>query len=106
YISNLGISIPEIMSRMIHIGVRWNPDSILLIDKIGYFGLLMICIVMGILSKKFSLLEDKKPVLHLTNYVILLQMISLPVGNFIFTSSANKLIVMLLIIYWIWRLFI
>jgi len=101
-----GDSIRDIMGNLIYIGVRWHPDFALLVNNVGYLGLLWICFLMGFFSKYFCIIEGKSPIVELTNYIILLQMISLPVGNFLFTSSASKLIVMFLSLYWFWRLFI
>ncbi|KAB3534734.1 hypothetical protein F8154_08390 [Alkaliphilus pronyensis] len=99
-------SIQELMSNIIHVGVRWHPDSIVIINNIGYIGLLLLCFSMGVFSK-YSLMEkNRTPISEVTNYLILLQMISLPVGNFLFTSSANELIALMSGIYWMWRIFV
>ena len=91
---------------MIDIGVRWQPDAIKIVNYVGHIGLLMLCFLMGALIKKTNTTEGRKPIVELTNFMILLQMISLPVGNFVSISSANRLIAFSLSIYWLWKIFI
>lgn len=102
----IGESISDIIKTEINMGARWHPDAIIFVDNGGYIGLLMLCFILGILSKYITTIEPDNPFSKLTDYIILIQMISLPVGNFIFTSSANQLTVLLLFIYWLWRIFI
>lgn len=101
-----GEGVQEIMETVVYIGVKWHPDFAVIVNNIGYIGLIILCFLLGIISKYISVIEYDKPIVVLTNYIILLQMISLPVGNFVFTSSANKLILVSLSIYWFWRIFI
>ncbi|MCI2253104.1 hypothetical protein L2D08_01855 [Domibacillus sp. PGB-M46] len=102
----LGNSVQDIMGRLVDVGVKWHPDFSVLINDLGYVGMLMICLFIGLFCGYSARFDEKTPIVELTNYVILLQMISLPVGNFLFTSSANQLIVFSLLIYWIWKIFI
>jgi len=99
-------NIPNIMRNLVDMGARWHPDVALIINYIGYLGLLMSCFLIGIFAKHLYNTKSKGPIIYFTSFIILLQMISLPVGNFISTSSASKLIVALLLIVWVWKLFI
>jgi hypothetical protein len=99
-------NIPTTMQNIIDIGVRWHPDVALLINNWGYIGLLVYCFLIGVITKQISNNKRKSTVLYLTSFMVLMQMISLPVGNFVFTSSASKLIVLSLVMYWIWKLLI
>jgi len=92
-------SLKYLMNNIVDMGARWHPDIIFIIERFGYLGLLLFCFFLGMFAK----CKDKSPIVYLTNFMIFLQMISLPVGNFISTSSSNKLIVMTLIFYWIWK---
>lgn len=96
----------DIMKNLIDMGSRWKPDASLIINSIGYLGLLIFCFVIGIFTKYIYNTIEKNTVTYLTGFIILLQMISLPIGNFISTSSASILIVFLLIVFWIKKLFI
>jgi hypothetical protein len=99
-------NLPGIMRNLVDMGARWHPDVALIINNIGYLGLLMLCFLIGIFAKHLYNTKSKGPIIYFTSFIILLQMISLPVGNFISTSSASKLIVVLLFIVWVWKLFI
>lgn len=97
-------SITTIMKKVVDIGARWHPDTALFIGNFGYLGLLLLCFLMGASCKYFIKFRSSSSCF--INYIILMQMISLPVGNFISTSSSNKLIVVSLITYWIWKLYV
>ena len=99
-------NIPNIMRNLVDMGARWHPDVALIINYIGYLGLLMSCFLIGVFAKHLYNTKSKGPIIYFTSFIILLQMISLPVGNFISTSSASKLIVLFLFIVWGWKLFI
>jgi hypothetical protein len=99
-------NVPTTMQNIIDIGVMWHPDVALLINDLGYIGLLIYCFLIGFITKHISNNKRKNPILYLTSFMVLMQMISLPVGNFVFTSSASKLIVISLVMYWIWKLII
>jgi len=99
-------NIPNIMRNLVDMGARWHPDVALIINYIGYLGLLMFCFLIGVFAKHLYNTKNKGPIIYFTSFIILLQMISLPVGNFVSTSSASKLIVVLLFIVWVWKLFI
>lgn len=101
-----GYDITTVMNDLVHVGVKWHPDFIRLNNLVGYLGVVIICFMLGVLTKYFSVIDKNKPLVGLTNFLILLQMVSLPVGNFLFISSANQLIVALVIVYWVWRVFV
>lgn len=103
YQASVGNSIPQIMSNLVDIGVKWCPDSIIIINNLGYFGLAVLCFLMGLFAQHIYHVKRQNSIVYLTHFIILLQMISLPVGNFVSTSSASKLILATLIIYWSWN---
>jgi len=41
------------------------------------------------------------PMSKLTRFIVLLQMVSLPVGNFVTASSSSRLIVLMIAFYWV-----
>lgn len=93
-------TIQEIMHDIVDMGVRWDPDMIGIINLIGYIGLLSLVFCLGAFSRLIINRNGKTGAVLLTNYIILIQMVSLPVGNFVFLSSASKLIVVCLSLYW------
>ena len=99
-------SIKVLMRDLIDMGAKWHPDFVLIINSIGYLGLLLFCFLLGVFTKYIYKMYNKDPITYLTSFIILLQMLAIPIGNFVFVSSASKLIVILLTIYWIWKLFI
>ena len=96
----------ETMHDLIDMGARWQPDSALFIDYLGYIGLLTFCFLMGVISRFCLRIQITSPMVYLTIFIILLQMISLPVGNFIIVSSASLLIIFSLTIYWFFNIFL
>jgi hypothetical protein len=106
YIILKGKPLHETMHYLIDLGARWQPDSALFVDYLGYIGLLTFCFLMGFFSRFCQRIKNISPMVYLTIFIILLQMISLPVGNFILVSSASLLIIFSLIIYWFFNIFL
>lgn len=92
-------SIMQIMKRNIDIGAKWHPDIIIIIDKIGIIGLFLVCYLLGRLAKGIYKKYPQNCIKELTLFNILLFMFSLPVGNFIFSSSSSILINFILLLY-------
>lgn len=98
--------IQEIMPNYVEMGPRWHPDTAILINNLGFIGLLILGTILGSCAK-FTFREGNNSSLtYLTQFIILLQIISLPIGNFVFISSASTLIVMLISFIWFWKIFI
>lgn len=94
------------MASTIDMGVRWHPDAINIIDAWGIIGLLLFCYIIGRLARIMQNqieISHNVDIAYMTLYFILLQMISLPIGNFIQVSSSNKLIVAFLLFFWVWK---
>lgn len=98
-------SILDAMKKTIDIGVKWHPDMIIVIDKIGIVGLFLLCYLLGVLSKRIYKIYPQNCIKELSLFNILLFMFSLPVGNFIFASSSSILITLILCLYSIYILF-
>ena len=92
----LGESTSDIMARTIDIGVMWHTDFVRAIDCLGLVGTLLLIALLGFLSGR---LERSAPDgwTQMAGYLLLLQMLSFPVGNFVMCSSANQLLICLLI---------
>ena len=93
----------EICDIKIDCGAAWIPDAVLLMNASGLFGVLLFCFILG---RFLRYVDARGKVSHralseMTKFMIMLQMISLPIGNFIIISSANILITCVLIIVWL-----
>lgn len=93
------LSINDEIGKIIDIGVKWQPDTILIINKFGYLILLIYVFLLGFFGKMFEVF-NKNEISSLSQFIIVILMISLPIGNFIFSSSSSLLILGLLILYW------
>lgn len=94
-----GENVKQSMSKIVDVGVKWNPDIVLCLDKYGYILLACFFYYLGVISKKSYQTNKKNLLDELTKFFILIFFISLPIGNFIGASSSNKLIVIILICY-------
>ncbi len=92
------------MKMLVDMGARWHPDVVLLIDCLGLFGLLAFSFLLGLFARSILRINALHGVVELTQFMILLQMISLPVGNFVWISSSNKLTVLCLVAFWVLKL--
>lgn len=102
--SMIGIeSFSQGVCGIIDCGAAWRPDVTLLINRFGFFGVLFFCFFIG---RFFHYINSRKSVNQrivtgMTNFMIMMQMLSLPVGNFVLTSSSNKLVVCFLVALWL-----
>lgn len=97
-------SIMAIMKDFVDQGARWHPDTVIFINNFGFIGLIIMCYLLGLLFRNIYQNGTQRVFSHITLFFIILQMISLPVGNFVITSSSNKLILVVMIFYWINKL--
>ncbi|MGU8477314.1 hypothetical protein ACV3QH_08575 [Clostridium perfringens] len=93
-----GKGLPDMLRSTIDVNVNWVPDFIILIDMFGIILFILFIMLVGHIISNFN--ENKYPVI-LVNVVRLLtfiEMLSLPVGNFLITSTPIKLFVLLIIL--------
>jgi hypothetical protein len=93
------ISVMNFMKSSIDQGTRWHPDVIIFINSIGFIGLVILCYFLGLLFNNINQKNNLDIFSHLIIFFIILQMISLPVGNFVLVSSSNRLILLIIIFY-------
>lgn len=96
-------SIKRQINEHVFMGARWHPDVIGMIDTYGMLMSIVLVLLMGALAH-YLMKERKTALNYLTQFMILMQMISFPTGNFVFISSASTLVVVLLSVVWTWRL--
>jgi len=98
-------SISNQMTNLIDMGARWHPDSIGFMNNYGFIGIFVFLVFLGFFTRfltwnitlhKYTLLS------YISFYFILLQMVSLPIGNFIFTSSSNISLIVIISFFWIY----
>jgi len=72
-------------------GPTWAPDFELMIYTFGLFGSVFIVFVLSRLFKRLEYTSHFSFVSFLGYYLVSLQLIALPVGNFLLVSSANQI---------------
>lgn len=101
-LSGMG-SVAAIMKRTIDVGARWHPDASKFINDFGFLGLVSFCFLLGFIAARlvnnYSKIDSVRDLLL---FLVFLQMVSLPIGNFVIVSSANKLILVFGILWLIW----
>ncbi|NIK11793.1 hypothetical protein [Alkalibacillus almallahensis] len=100
---NSNLNLTQSVRSLIDVGVKWTPDSMKLIENYGYIGLLLFCFLLGFLSKYTYQSMHSRSVVYIINFLIVLQMFSLPIGKLILTTSATKLIVLVVILILLWE---
>lgn len=85
-------SLPDIMRNTISVGVGWVPDYMTFIDFLGLPLFLASLIILGRLGACKSK-SSKMPALlvDVIDILIFIEMLSIPVGNFLAVSTPNKL---------------
>lgn len=97
-----GVSIHSLVSENLDMGVMWQPDYAIFVSYVGIIGLIFINFMLGMISK--NTYNSRNPLSYFIRFLILLQMISFPVGHFIFTSSSNILMSFCILMYWAWQI--
>jgi hypothetical protein len=84
---------------VIDCGVAWQPDAMLFVQAFGVIGLFIFTFLLGRYAKKlyFSFVNEQNVLSIGLLFLIFLSMISLPVGNFLLSSSANVLAFMFMV---------
>lgn len=82
----------RLCGSLLQCGPTWAPDIEVLLYRVGIFGCFIAIFCLGIFSKRLSPNSSSSVPGLIVLYYIYLYMISLPVGNFVFVSSANTLV--------------
>ncbi|MBE6995177.1 MAG: hypothetical protein E7429_00360 [Ruminococcaceae bacterium] len=85
----------SIMERTIDVGVKWHADLINGVNTFGIFGLFLLIGLLGFVCEKQEALGGQWS--HMLEFLILLQMLSFPVGNFVVVSSGTRILALLVI---------
>ena len=86
------------VSRFIDLGAMWNPDSSVYIESFGIIITILMIYLIGRFSKKIdgSINNDVASLILL--FFVFYIFVSMPMGNFISSSSANKIVIVLALI--------
>jgi hypothetical protein len=92
------------VSRFIDVGAMWHPDSIVYIESFGIILTMIMIYLIGRFSKKiYGNINNDIASLILLFFVFYI-FLSMPMGNFISSSSANKIVILLALICYKFKL--
>ena len=92
--------LPTIIRDTVDVGVGWVPDHMTFINYFGMFGYALILFVTGRLAAQITYSHNIPNILSgLIGLIIFIEMLSIPVGNFLITSTPNTLTA-LIIVFW------
>jgi hypothetical protein len=95
-IMNINSFKEELCGKVIDCGAAWQPDIMIFLFNFGLLGSVFLILILGKLFRYYEFEYYKKPdpIYIILNYFIILQMVSLPIGNLILTSSSNILTIL------------
>ena len=97
-------NLPDIMRETVSVGVGWVPDYMTFID---YFGIILFFAIVFSLGRLGAWLHyaDNMPSLlgDVAGLLIFIEMLSIPVGNFLFVSTPNMLTVFAVLIWYFYE---
>ncbi len=97
----LNSSVSVMVNQHIDQSTNWVPD---IVTWFGRYGLILTSIIIFFIGSICAMCSKKKDIVHIALlYFLILQMFSLPIGNFVVVLSANKLIVLTLILILMWK---
>ena len=105
-----GEGLPEIMTNVVanklmidklYVLIKWVPNYVLFVNTLGGGMTLLLCFFLGNITKLLANVPDNLSSKYMTEYMIMLLMISMPMGAFV-NSSAHKITCLILCIYWMW----
>lgn len=92
-----GQSLAAALEETIYVGVHWIPDWINFVGLLGLPLFLMVFFLFGRITARILSSGLPRILVNVCCIFVFLQMISIPIGNFIFTSTPNILCVILTI---------
>lgn len=89
-----GSSIQSTLGQTINLGARWIPDYVLLINLLGIPLCFVSFIVLGRFAATINFRSYPQLLKEVLHTLVFIEMLSLPVGNFLLSSSSNELMVL------------
>ncbi len=96
-----GTSLNSVLSQTIDIGVKWSPDFNGLTDLLGIPLFIGLVILLGYFLCSVTNSDTPELLKEVIQVVIFIEMLSIPVGNFIVASSSNELLVVYVLIWYV-----
>lgn len=87
--------------QTVDIGVGWVPDYFSFINTLGLPLTLALFFLLGVLVGRLEYSDRSKLLKDLIGAVVFLEMLSIPVGNFISTSTPNELTILLILLWYL-----
>ena len=94
-------SMHEMIKKTINVQARWIPDMVDFVDTFGFVLYFCCMFFLGCFLKNVMCGSYSVFLKNLIQVVITIEMLSLPVGNFLVTSSSNKIMVLFLLLFFI-----
>lgn len=92
------------VAKFIDLGAMWNPDSSVYIESLGIIITMILIYLIGRFSKKiYGTINNDIASLILLFFIFYI-FVSMPMGNFISSSSANKIVILLAMICYKFKL--
>lgn len=94
-------SLGAILGKTINMGVKWAPDFVNIINCTGVIGYFITIYLLGRFSGKVEQLAVPDLLRHVLQAVVFIELLSIPVGNFLLASSSNVIMVLFALLWWI-----
>jgi len=103
-LAGIDITREGICGKYIDCGVSWTPSIIFWISGVGLLGVLFLLFLIGYIASiaEKDLQRPKFSSFALTFYLILM-VLALPTGNFVFTSSSNIVVFLGSLMFFMWE---
>lgn len=96
-----GESLSIVLSHFIDMGVKWAPDYVFIVNYTGIFAYCFVPFILGRFSQKADNMEINYLLKKILQVIVFIEMLSIPVGNFLIASSANILMILFAFLWWI-----
>ena len=93
-------TLPNIVRDTVDVGVGWVADYFSIVNCLGFPLMLMLLFVLGRMNARLLLSNRAKLLKDLVGALLFIQMLSIPVGNFIAISTPNKLTTIFVLLWY------
>ena len=93
-------NLTDIVRSTVDVGVGWVADYFSFVNYLGFPLMLVLFLALGRMNAKLFLSKRAKLLKDLVGALLFVQMLSLPVGNFISISTPNKLTTILVVLWY------
>lgn len=93
-------TLSDTLSHTISMGARWTPDFVNLIDVTGILLYFVVLFLLGKFLRKSYKIKAPDLLKNIIGALIFIEMLSIPVGNFLVASTSNE-IMLLFVLIWV-----